>query len=396
MSGAFHIVTIMRLPGQLPFCYQEHMAHEPDVNVERSRAVAPLPPRRAQAVAAALLAWYDANGRDLPWRRKKGEGRPDPYAVWLSEIMLQQTTVATVKERFPAFLRRWPTVEALAAASEQDVLAAWAGLGYYARARNLHACAREILRGYGGRFPQSPAALERLPGIGPYTAAAIAAIAFNVPVAAVDGNVERVIARLFVISRPLPAARGEIRRVAQALVPEARPGDFAQALMDLGSLVCRPRAPRCGECPLAAFCRARAEGMAAALPRREKRAFRPRREGVAFVISRADGALLFRRRPSRGLLGGLWELPSQGWDGAPPLWPDGRPFGQQTVALNAHVRHVFSHFELHLRLHRVPKPLSGRLAEAAAAGDNWRWCAPRQAGDLGLSGLMRKALALVS
>ena len=349
----------------------------------------------ARRINAALLQWYDAHGRTLPWRRRDG-GRPDPYAVWLSEIMLQQTTVPTVERRFAAFLERWPTVADLAAASEEEVLAAWAGLGYYARARNLHACARRIMEEHGGAFPQDPAALKRLPGIGDYTAAAIAAIAFGQPVAAVDGNVERVIARLFAITTPLPGARTAIRRCAQKLVPKDRPGDFTQAMMDLGRLVCRPRTPRCDECPLAAFCRARAQGLAAELPRKAARKERPVREGTVFVIRREDGALLFRRRPRQGLLGGLWELPSQGWDGTPPLWRDHAPFGLPTVALNAPVRHVFTHFALHLVIRRATRPLAEPLASAAADGGTYRWCRPEEAEwTLGLPTLMRKVLKAI-
>ncbi len=332
----------------------------------------------AHEVGAALLEWYDAQGCALPWRRRDG-GRPDPYVVWLSEIMLQQTTVATVERRFAAFIERWPGVRELAAADEEEVLAAWAGLGYYARARNLHACARRIVEEHDGRFPQTMAELKRLPGIGDYTAAAIAAIAFGQPVAAVDGNVERVVARLFAVTRPLPGARATIRHCAQALVPEDRPGDFAQAMMDLGRLVCRPRTPRCDACPLASCCQARVKGCADELPRRTVRKDRPVRTGTVFVIQREDGALLFRRRPRKGLLGGLWELPSQGWDGGPPLWPDAAPFGLPTVALNTSVRHVFTHFELHVVIRQAMRPLEEPLGSAVADGKTYCWCQPREA-----------------
>ncbi len=346
----------------------------------------------ARRIGAALLAWYDAQACALPWRRRDG-GRPNPYHVWLSEIMLQQTTVPTVEKRFPAFVARWPTVADLAAASEEAVLAAWAGLGYYARARNLLACAREIMQRHGGRFPEDVAALKRLPGIGDYTAAAIAAIAFGMPVMPVDGNVERVVARLFAVTAPLPGARATIKRCAQGLVPQERPGDFAQAMMDLGRLVCRPRSPRCGRCPLASLCRGRAQGIAADLPRKAARKERPVREGTVFIIRREDGALLFRRRPRQGLLGGLWELPSQGWDGQPPLWRDHTPFGLPTVALNVPVRHVFTHFELHLVIRQASRPLAEPLASAAADGATYRWCQPAKAESaLGLPTLMRKVL----
>ena len=336
--------------------------------------------------ATALLDWYDTNGRELPWRLRGG--RPDPYAVWLSEIMLQQTTAAAVERYFAEFLRRWPTVEALAAAPREEVLAAWAGLGYYARARNLHACAQRVVEAHGGRFPDTAEALRRLPGIGPYTAGAIAAIAFGRPVAAVDANAERVIARYRAIETPLPAAKPEIRQAAQALVPRARPGDFAQALMDLGSMVCTPRGPDCAACPWAGECAGRARGVAESLPRRAPRRARPRREGEAWLIRRADGAILLRRRPEQGLLGGMAELPSAGWDGTPsPFSGGGAPFGLP-FASAGEVSHVFTHFSLTLRLWRAELPLAADAALPAA----FFWCPPRKLAQAGLPGLMQKAL----
>ncbi|HVO17494.1 MAG TPA: A/G-specific adenine glycosylase, partial [Alphaproteobacteria bacterium] len=266
------------------------------------RPTAPARPGSAsvKGPAAALLAWYDRHRRRLPWRAGPGE-RPDPYRVWLSEIMLQQTTVATVGPYFTAFLERWPDVARLAAAPLDDVLHAWQGLGYYARARNLHRCAAVVARDHGGRFPDTEDALRALPGVGAYTAAAIAAIAFDRPAVVVDGNVERVVARLHAVDAPLPAAKPELRRLAAALTPDARPGDFAQAMMDLGATLCTPRAPRCVLCPLMAGCAARTRGIAEELPRRTAKPEKPTRRGVAFFAVDADGAVLLRRRDESGL-----------------------------------------------------------------------------------------------
>jgi A/G-specific adenine glycosylase len=237
--------------------------------------------------------------------------------VWLSEIMLQQTTVKAVIPYFETFMARWPTVDALASAELNDVLAAWAGLGYYSRARNLHACAQEVVAQHDGHFPAVEAALRALPGIGPYTAAAIAAIAFGQPATVVDGNVERVMARLFAVEAPLPGAKAELRRLAAGLTPRKRPGDFAQAMMDLGAAVCTPRTPLCAECPLARSCAAHARGIATALPARSPKPERPVRFGAAFVAIREDGAVLLRRRPPKGLLGGMLEVPGTDWAEAP-------------------------------------------------------------------------------
>jgi len=255
---------------------------------------------RGESIPDALLAWYDPERRHLPWRAVPHE-RPDPYRVWLSEIMLQQTTVKAVKPRYAGFLRCWPDVKALAKAELGDVLAAWAGLGYYARARNLHACARAVVAHHGGRFPADEAALRKLPGIGDYTAAAISAIAFGKRATPVDGNIERVVARLFAVTTPLPEAKPEIRALAESLTPAKRSGDFAQSMMDLGATICTPRRPACGLCPLRPDCRGYAAGLAEALPYREEKGERPLRRGVAFVAHALDDGRDARRE--RGVVG---------------------------------------------------------------------------------------------
>jgi A/G-specific adenine glycosylase len=260
----------------------------------------------------ALLTWYGRSRRDLPWRAKPG-AKPDTYRVWLSEIMLQQTTVKAVIPYFEAFIARWPTVEALGGASRDDILAAWAGLGYYSRARNLHACAQTVTR---EGFPTTEAGLRELPGVGTYTAAAIAAIAFDEPASAVDGNVERVVARLFALDMPLPSAKPAIRALAARLTPRKRAGDYAQAMMDLGATTCTPRAPACPACPCRAFCLAAARGEAERFPLKRAKAGRPVRRGDAFVIvRRQEGGLhvLIRRRGDEGLLGGMMEVPCTEW-----------------------------------------------------------------------------------
>jgi A/G-specific adenine glycosylase len=267
---------------------------------------------RVEARSADLLAWYDRQRRVLPWRAAPGE-RPDPYRVWLSEIMLQQTTIKAVVPYFARFTARWPDVHALAAAPLGDVLKLWAGLGYYARARHLHACAKTVVERHGGYFPQSEAALAALPGIGPYTAAAIAAIAFDAPAAAVDGNVERVVARLFTIEEELPAAKSEVRRLTQALVPAERAGDFAQALMDLGATICTPKTPACALCPWMRACAARRRGDPESFPVKAPKKQGRLRRGAAFVLLRSDGFVLLRTRPPTGLLGGMSEVPTSRW-----------------------------------------------------------------------------------
>jgi A/G-specific adenine glycosylase len=299
---------------------------------------------------AALLVWYDRHRRSLPWRAPPGLPS-DPYRVWLSEIMLQQTTVRTVEPYFDRFVARWPDISALAAASRDEVLQLWQGLGYYARARNLHACAQTIVERHGGVFPEEIEALRVLPGIGDYTAAAIAAIAFDRRGVAIDGNVERVVARLYAVQEALPAAKTRLRALATALAPDRRAGDFAQALMDLGATICTPRRPRCIFCPWRSCCAAAASGQAENLPLRGEKPERPLRYGVAFWLTRADGAVLLRRRPEKGLLGGMTEIPSTSWRATPWSLAEALSVAPTSAAwspLPGTVRHGFTHFLLEL------------------------------------------------
>ncbi len=343
----------------------------------------------ATTLSALLLAWYDRERRTLPWRAPPGVAA-DAYAVWISEVMLQQTTVAAVTPYFQAFLARWPRLQDLAAADLDEVLHAWQGLGYYSRARNLHACARRLVVEYEGRFPAAEDDLRALPGIGAYTAAAIAAIAFGQQAAPVDGNVIRVIARLYALDEPLPRARQRIEALAKALTPARRPGDFAQALMDLGATVCTPRQPRCPACPWHQACAARAQGQAEAFPVRPPATIKPLRLGVAFWLVRSDGAVLLRRRPERGLLGGMMEVPSTPWRTEP--WPLAEALALAPVVgvswqpLPGLVRHTFTHFTLELAV------VAASLGVPAA--DTGVWIRPRDFAAQALPSVMKKVVRL--
>jgi A/G-specific adenine glycosylase len=340
----------------------------------------------SKSPAARLLAWYDSHARKLPWRSPPGVAA-DPYVVWLSEIMLQQTTVAAVGPYFHRFLARWPDVASLAAAPDEEVMREWAGLGYYSRARNLVACAREIAA--RGAFPDDEGALRELPGVGPYTAAAIAAIAFGRRAVVVDGNVERVVARLHAIETPLPAAKPEIRERTDALTPEKRAGDFAQAMMDLGATICTPKRPACALCPLSDGCLARKGGAPETYPRRLQKAERPQRQGAAFVALRADGAVLLRTRPPKGLLGGMTEFPGGAWTA------DGDATGDRAAAplpldwrsTLGDVAHVFTHFALRLRVY------VGEAEPGCVAPNGCRWVAADALHLEALPSVMRKVAA---
>ena len=321
-------------------------------------------PNPVPALRAALLDWYDAHGRSLVWRAPPGSPPLDPYRVWLSEVMLQQTTTPHATPYFRAFTARWPTVTDLASAEDSDVMAAWAGLGYYARARNLLACARAVANGHGGIFPDTEAGLLTLPGVGAYTAAAVAAIAFGRPANVVDGNVERVMARLFAVEAPLPAAKPELKRLAATLIADDRPGDWPQALMDLGATVCRPGKPLCEACPLTPWCAGYLSGHPERWPLRTRKADRPHRTGVVWVLRDDRGRVALVRRPDNGLLGGMTGLPTSEWsvsqaDAEPPTVADWREAGA--------IEHVFTHFSLTLTV-RV----------AAGEGD-FLWTDPEEA-----------------
>jgi A/G-specific adenine glycosylase len=340
--------------------------------------------------SSQLLAWYDANARVLPWRAR-GTAVADPYRVWLSEIMLQQTTVQAVKAYFEKFVALWPTVEALAAAPLDDVLKAWAGLGYYARARNLHACAKDVVSRFGGRFPATEEALRSLPGIGPYTAGAIAAIAFGGRHAAVDGNVERVISRIYAIETPLPLSKPEIRAKAQELVPEQRAGDFAQAMMDLGATICTPRQPNCLICPWTEHCAGRISGLAPTLPRKAPKKAVPTRRGVAFWVAREDGAVLLRRRPEKGLLGGMMEVPSTQWSAKVADAEAQAPLAAAWRKLPGKVEHTFTHFQLELIVWLAENVIDGALRDD---GD-YRWTKRQDLAGEALPTVMRKVVSHV-
>ena len=340
------------------------------------------------AEPAALLRWYDSHRRRLPWRAMPGEA-PDPYRVWLSEIMLQQTTVKAVAPFYVRFLGKWPTVKKLAAAPLDDVLKSWAGLGYYARARNLHACAKAVAEQHGGRFPQTEAELRALPGIGAYTAAAVAAIAFDRQAAAVDGNVERVIARLYAIETPLPAAKTEIRSRAEALVPDRRPGDFAQAMMDLGATLCTPKKPACVLCPWSEACAARQRGDPETFPRKAPKVEGKLRRGASFVVTRADAHVLVRSRPPQGLLGGMTEVPSTPWT---QEFDEGEalaaaPLKAMWRRVPGMVEHGFTHFPLQQSVYVARVPAKTK----APAG--MRWVSLEDLHGEALPNVMRKVVA---
>lgn len=355
-------------------------------NAAHMTALSPAAQGRPAPAAEALLAWYDRHRRVLPWRALPHE-TVDPYRVWLSEIMLQQTTVRAVVPYFDRFLRLFPTVRALAAAPTEEVMKAWAGLGYYSRARNLHACAIAVVERHDGSFPSSEAELRDLPGIGPYTAAAIAAIAFDRRSVVVDGNVERVVTRLFAVDAPLPGAKPTIRALADTLTPEGRPGDFAQAMMDLGATVCTPRSPACVLCPFREPCVARAAGTAETYPRKSPKAEGRLRRGAAFVAVRPDGALLVRTRPPKGLLGGMTEVPGTDWtagfDGGEAL--ASAPLAADWTRLPGLVGHVFTHFPLELTVFRA--------VTQADAPPGCNWLPRREIASAAFPSVFRKVLA---
>lgn len=358
-----------------------------------ARRQLPLRPAGPDTVAA-LLEWYDAERRDLPWRTRRGR-RPDAYKIWLSEIMLQQTTVKAVIPFYLRFLKLWPTVDALAAAELEDVLSAWAGLGYYSRARNLHKCAQAVVARPDRKFPRTEAELIELPGIGPYTAAAIAAIAFGEAATPVDGNVERVTARLFAVKRPMPGAKKELKRLAATLTPSRRPGDFAQAMMDLGATVCSPKRPSCLMCPLQQDCHAHALGIAEQLPVRLAKAERPVRYGMAFLALREDGQVLLRKRPEAGLLGGMLEVPSTDWQDdwmASDAALTAAPVRTDWWQVPGIVSHTFTHFRLELIVYRAIVPVNASLTFWSNP-DACRWVARRELAAQALPTVMKKVIA---
>lgn len=344
-----------------------------------------------QPITNELLDWYDGHHRILPWRITPGDHKSgivaNPYRIWLSEIMLQQTTVEAVKPYFLSFIRKWPTVMDLAGASQDDVMRAWAGLGYYSRARNLKKCADIVAADFGGQFPADLAGLKSLPGIGDYTAAAIASIAFGVPVAVVDGNVERVITRLYALSTPLPAAKPEIRRLMQSLTPGERPGDFAQAMMDLGATICTPKRPACVICPLNDNCEALKTTDPEFFPVKAPKKEKPIRRGAAFIAISADGEVYLRGRAQTGLLGGMTEVPTTEWtsriDGETGV--DAAPFIAQW-APSGSITHIFTHFELRLTIYKA------RNVRKPAGKDGW-WTSIENLDNEALPTVMKKAIA---
>lgn len=344
--------------------------------------------KTAKRMAAELLAWYDRHGRTLPWRKRRPD-IADPYHVWLSEIMLQQTTVPAVKPYFETFLRRWPRVEDLAAAPLDDILAAWAGLGYYARARNLHKCAQIVAERHGGSFPDTADALRELPGIGPYTASAISAIAFDRRATILDGNVERVVSRLFRVETPLPKAKPELWELADQLTPDERPGDYAQAIMDLGATICTPTKPACSLCPWRGECQAFAAGDQETYPRKAPKAERPRRFGASFWIVNDKGEVMLQRRAPTGLLGGMLEPPGTAWGDKPPSQAAAlrnAPIAAEWRWSEGVVRHVFTHFALDLQV--AVASVKGRPLPDAL------WTPVERLGEVALPSLMVKVAKL--
>lgn len=352
----------------------------------------------ARSSAPLLLEWYDRHARDLPWRVRPVEGQQitaDPYPVWLSEIMLQQTTVAAVKPYYEQFLRLWPTVADLASAEDEAVMVAWAGLGYYSRARNLLKCARTVMTEFSGHFPETAAELQKLPGIGPYTAAAVAAIAFRDPIAVVDGNVERVVTRLLTIEQPLPQAKELVRSALQPVIPPDRPGDLAQAFMDLGATLCSPKRPACSLCPLNEACEAFATGTQERFPVKLPKTKKPTRQGAAFVLIRNDSKIWLQKRGPSGLLADMTEVPTTSWtsrqDGetsinAAPCAADWQNAGQ--------VRHTFTHFHLELAVYSAsldPKT-NDTVAQNRPTDLGW-WSDLETLNEEALPNLMRKVIA---
>ncbi|GAA0592027.1 A/G-specific adenine glycosylase [Paenochrobactrum glaciei] len=342
-------------------------------------------------IAQSLLRWYDKHHRVLPWRitpSQSAQGiKPDPYKIWLSEVMLQQTTVEAVKAYFLKFTKAWPTIDALAAADDDDIMRAWAGLGYYSRARNLKKCADLVVADYGAGFPQNAAELKKLPGIGDYTSAAIAAIAFNQPEPVVDGNVERVITRLYAITTALPQAKPQIRELTEAITPIDRPGDFAQAMMDLGATICTPKRPACALCPLNDSCLALKDHDPEHFPVKAPKKDRPIRLGAAFVAEAGDGSILLRKRTEKGLLQNMAEVPGSVWnsriDGSTDL--TAAPFASDWRNAGV-ITHIFTHFELHLTVYHATG------ADKRQVNDGW-WSAPDMLAGEALPTVMKKAIA---
>lgn len=344
--------------------------------------------KNVEAFQKALLDWYDIAAREIPWRYKRGV-KADPYRVWLSEIMCQQTTVQAVIPYFLKFTRLWPDVKALAEASVEDVMKHWAGLGYYARARNLHKCAKIVAGEYGGQFPQTLAGLKALPGIGDYTAAAIGAIAFNISSAVVDGNVERVLARLHAVTEAFPRSKPLLKVVACDYFPAdfTRPGDLAQAFMDLGATICIPAAPRCALCPVSAFCEAKEQGVQNKLPFREPKAEKPRKVGYVYLIQNGEGSVLLERRPDKAMMGGMSAFPTSGWERA---WEEVSHLDYVELACGGHtsIHHGFTHFDLELRLHRA------RVKDRELVPANLFWVPAMALEDQGFPTLFKKAFKL--